>query len=112
MKGESSKAEEIPFGLKKMPLGWPEMAAGFLGFADFAIENPDIVKAFEEETGVMLASIVNCSPIERMIDDATGRKDEMLRSFLDWLVVNHWGEAQGTGEEGDKQSPQEGQDSR
>lgn len=52
--------------------------------------NP-IVKQFNEDTGCTFT--MGGSPIERMIDKATGADTEYCRQFVEWFNANVWGES-------------------
>lgn len=65
--------------------------AGFHDFAVYTIGQPQIIQQFKEATGNDLTALVKASPLESMIDTATGRDTEMLSEFLEWLKVHYWG---------------------
>ena len=84
----------MPLGMKHIPLGWPMMAGAFIGFAQYAITVDAFLVQFQEDTGIDVRSIIPRNELERMIDHATGNNGAgIFSTFLDWLVVNHWGEA-------------------
>lgn len=88
----------MPFGMTKVPVGWPMMGQAFIDFALFAIKQEEIVRQFEGHSGIAISRILPHSPIEKMIDDSLGRNteaeiQEAFSKFLDWLVVIMWGEA-------------------
>ena len=55
----------------------------------FAINQPEIVAQFREESGNNYS--VGRTPIERMIDDATGRTQQFIVEFVKWANINVWG---------------------
>lgn len=81
----------MPLGMSKVPMGWPVMAQAFIDFAMWAIGQPGFLKAFEESTGIKYRPPRD--GLEKMIDDVTGANKHIVSQFLDWLTVNHWGEA-------------------
>ena len=88
-------SEKPPLGMTKMPYGWPVMKDAFLGCAQWAIGSKDIWLRYKEDTGKDLADLANLiprSPIEAMIDKATGHTDNEIVAFLDWVAVELWGE--------------------
>lgn len=86
------KCDEVslPLGMTKVPLGWPFMAQGFIDFAIWAVGQAPFVDSFRAETG--MAWTPGKNPLDIMIDEATGVDKAFFSAFLDWLVVNHWGE--------------------
>jgi len=82
----------LPPGMSKTPYGWPTSAPAFYDFSLFAIEDAECRCAFFKETGKSLDEIANATQLERLIDEATGHTNTVISAFLDWLVVNHWGE--------------------
>lgn len=71
--------------------------ASFAGFFAFSIrEDQPFTKQFLDATGLKLP-VPRQTMIEKIIDDACGRKiedeyREVLGKYVDWLIVNHWGE--------------------
>ena len=82
---------ELPKGMKQVPYGFPFMMPAFLGCAGFAIGKDEIRSQFEKDTGFKFESLSRRSPIEKMVDKATGRESEMFLAFLDWVALNMWG---------------------
>lgn len=62
----------------------------FNDFARYAIAQPIMIGQFKDATGHDLGLLANSSPIERMIDAATGYKDAMMSEFLQWLRLSYW----------------------
>lgn len=67
--------------------GDPLMEAMFGSCVRWAWENPETRRAFEQETGMRSAG----SPIEAMVDDATGYDEEVAEAFVHWVIGNVWG---------------------
>ena len=82
--------EDLPCGMTKMPFG--SRGYDFFSFAVYAIGKDEIVEQYKMETGVDLRKLVPKTVLDKMIDGATGYSNETMSKFLDWLVVNHWGE--------------------
>jgi hypothetical protein len=78
--------------MTKTPYGWPMMADGFLGLVHILLAEKNVIQVFESETGVQLSKLANRSPIQEQIDQSTGFEEETVGAFLDWVVINHWGE--------------------
>lgn len=74
--------------MTKTPYGWPLMADAFKGCVSFALNQPEIVQRFIDETGFKPAR----TPLEKMIDEAAGRPAAVFAQFCDWVAVNIWGE--------------------
>jgi hypothetical protein len=68
----------------------PLMAAPWLSAFGVAILNKDIMAAFKAETG--LSWNPPKSPIEQMVDEATGYQEEVIVAFAAWFNANVWGD--------------------
>ncbi len=62
-------------------------------FASFVVSTfeGDIYEQYQKETG-KVAMLNAKTPIEAMIDKAAGVNAKMMGDYIDWLVVNYWGE--------------------
>lgn len=58
------------------------MEAAFAGFVQFASRN--LMDQFEAECGALSIAV---SPIDRMVDAATGREASEVQRFIDWCVT-------------------------
>lgn len=58
----------------------------------WAIGEPEILKAFREETGNNWQP--GTTPIEMMIDEAIGADRAFIEAFLSWFNENIWGGAE------------------
>ena len=84
----SKQAERKPI---EPPASTPEyMHDAWASCLQWAITTPEIRQAFERDTGHM-AFTVGTSPIERMIDEATGIHYDYLKEFAKWHDENIWG---------------------
>lgn len=81
----------MPLGMTVVPWGWPTMAQAYIDFGLWAIGQQDFLLSFERETG--LKYVPPKTGLDRLIDDASGTPRIIIGKFLDWLTVNHWGEA-------------------
>lgn len=79
-------------GMKEIPFGLPEMMPAWLGLVCWAAKMPDIVRDFEKDTGLNIMSLLGRSPIDRMIDAATGYEGVLVTKWCDWVTVNLWGD--------------------
>lgn len=75
------------------PAGNVVMAAGWLGALRFALGREDILAAFRADTGNQWQP--GQTPIDRMIDEATGAGADFFRAFLPWFNENVWGSEDG-----------------
>jgi len=50
------------------------------------------LRAFQEATGHDLSTL-DGSPIDEAISESSGHNKALVTEFLDWVTVNHWGEA-------------------
>ena len=76
----------------KIPVGWPLMKDAFLDFVSHSKGQKKIRMEFKEATGNDLKSLITKNGLEAMIDEATGYTEDILKQFIDWLIVNYWGE--------------------
>ena len=87
-----SNNNDLPIaGMTKTPYGWPLVAAAYIGCLKWAISNADVKSAFNIETGIDINSLINGSPLDQMIDDASGRTQEKLARFADFVTDRIWG---------------------
>lgn len=78
-------------GMKKIPMGMRYFGgADFLACALNVAGFHEACERFKKETGHDLNSLVKRTPLDRMIDSATGRDRAIFCAFLDWVVVNIW----------------------
>lgn len=69
------------------------MAPAFVSFLHFSLSNKEARDAFKTERGIDVEFLIAKSgPMDRAIDEATGRTRVALIAFADWLAANHWGE--------------------
>jgi hypothetical protein len=61
----------------------------WLGCLSWALTNPQVLEQFEKSTGFKRNHAR--SPIERMIDEATGMQAEYFAAFAKWMNENIWG---------------------
>jgi hypothetical protein len=74
------------------PYGWPLMKDAFFSFVSYAIGEKGFQVEFKKASGHDLNSLIPKNGLEAMIDKATGRTKQILKEFVDWLIVNYWGE--------------------
>ncbi len=78
-------------GMKSRPYGEHYMAPMWAACVKWALSEKDARDRFAEETGFNISSLVNRSPMDRMIDQATGYEAEVLAAFCDWVTTEFWG---------------------
>lgn len=86
-----TKEQDTPLGLniaKAFELN-PVMAGAWISCLQWAITHDEIMKQFTADTGISYSA--PRSGLERMIDDATGIKGEVVVKFVDWFNANIWG---------------------
>lgn len=88
-------------GMTVTPMGLPLMGPAWASLLQWAIREPAIRARFKKETGHDLLSLASAHPINRMIDQATGRERAMILAFADWVSVNYWGVEKRTSAEQD-----------
>jgi hypothetical protein len=73
--------------------GDPVMEMMFGACVQWAYSEPEIRARFEADTGHSFPNPK--TPLEHMIDKATGRNEVVYTAFIEWVIKNLWGE-QGT----------------
>lgn len=58
-------------------------------FLVFAIQEPGVIKQYEQATGKKFN--LARTPLDVMIDKATGYEDSMVADFVRWVTINHYG---------------------
>lgn len=76
--------------IKPFGSGDPLMESAFRDFVFFAWDQPEIRAEFEKETSMSLPP-PNQSPIDSMIDEATGARGAVMVAFIEWIIREHWG---------------------
>lgn len=88
-------------GMKTRPYGLPLMLAAWKGCIAWAAQEPEVLTRFISESGIQFKPPAPRSPIDRMIDSATGRDGSagaipenahVFAAFADWVTINWWGE--------------------
>lgn len=64
------------------------IAAAWRDGLAWAIEEPEILEAFRDATGIDL--VTARPPIENLVDEATGKRREDLARFVDWFTETVW----------------------
>lgn len=85
-------------GVTKTPvLATIDGGAAFAGFLSFSMNKdaPDFIDEFRKESGLQI--ILQRTGLDKMVDDACGldmaaENKKTLAAYIDWLIVNHWGE--------------------
>lgn len=71
------------------------MEGAWASFVQWAWSEPKMQEAYEADTREKLMVRVGSSPLDRMIDAATGYDkncDAQMVRFVDWVTIHHWGE--------------------
>jgi hypothetical protein len=68
----------------------PVMAMGWMGALHWAIGQTECLETFRADTGI--AWTPGRTPIDRMIDDATGADHAFIEAFIPWFHANVWGQ--------------------
>ncbi len=64
---------------------WPM----YFSCLQWAIGEPEVMAAFKADTGLSY-SAPRCG-LDRMIDEATGLQENIVKSFVEWFNKNVWG---------------------
>jgi hypothetical protein len=78
-------------GDSKLKTSWDDhyMFPAYVGFLSFALGNGDILAQYRAETGDNWTPAK--TPIEQMVDEATGAELRFLQSFSDFCERAHFG---------------------
>ena len=81
-------------GMKTIPLYADNdlLMGAYIACVRHSIMDNKMREYFKDETGINLDSLINCSPLDQMIDEQTGRTNEYFIAFCDWVTKNVWGE--------------------
>lgn len=63
----------------------PDRSPAFLACVAQCANTPELVAEFDRLSGTHLATLSQRSPLEAMIDEATGRDAEALEAFLSFV---------------------------
>lgn len=77
--------------MKQTPYGHPMMDAAFLAFCVWLIGKPETKTQFKNDTGYDLETLMGLTPLDKLINDATGKTADVIGAYFDWVAVNHWG---------------------
>ena len=66
------------------------MAGAWAAFIQWAAGEPEMRAAFTADTGEVFLSPPT-SPIEDMIDKATGAREANREAFVEWVTREYWG---------------------
>ena len=69
----------------------PLNIATWTGFLNFTIGEERLHREFEEATGTKIPAAPK-SPIEAMIDKATGYQESWIMPFIVWVTETYWGD--------------------
>lgn len=76
-----------------MPITHPwqghPMEPAFLGCVRWALGEPSVVERFREATGNVWTP--GNTPIDRLVDNATGADREFMQSFVAWVAADIFG---------------------
>jgi hypothetical protein len=82
-KAEFNKLAEIPAERLPIPLAYADPA--FNACIAEATSSPELLANFDRLYGCRLSSIGKQSPINRMIDQATGFQNDQLKKFVEFV---------------------------
>ena len=73
-----------------MPTDTPAyMRDAWLSCLDWALGHPEAIAAFRQDTGILWSP--GTTPLDRLIDEATGADWGFVEAFVRWANVNIWG---------------------
>lgn len=72
-------------GLSDADFGYP----AWRGYVEWAFKQPEAQEAFTAETGLLWPAAAT-SPLDQMIDEATGATDKTVEAFVLW-ASRQWG---------------------
>lgn len=68
----------------------PVNISAWIGFLNWAIGVEELRQQFTEETGILIPTAPR-TPLEAMIDEATGYQDDWMRKYVVWVSEAYWG---------------------
>ncbi len=83
-------------GMTTVPLGIGDNYGSWFACVTHAIGEPSIRAQFKLDTGWDVDSVLMRTPIEKMVDKATGYEMMLMLKFFDWVTINIWGVEDGT----------------
>jgi hypothetical protein len=76
--------------LSLLPKDTPDyMTDAWLGFVLFAAGEVQVCEQFKKDTGLVFKAAT--SPLDQMIDKATGHDEHLIREFVLWINKTLWG---------------------
>lgn len=79
-------------GMKTIPYGIPLMLSEWMSLVLWLAGQKQYTDTFKKETGLDITALTRVSPIEVMIDTATGHQKTVIIAWADWVTENEWGE--------------------
>ena len=73
-------------------MGLPLMTDAWIGCVLWASGQKEFRKSFQEKTGFELECLLDRSPIDQLIDKATGHERAAIAGFFDFVTKEIWGE--------------------
>jgi hypothetical protein len=70
-------------------------AAGYIACLQWAISDDDVMRVFCADSGLRFTTFTDFrsrSPLDKMIDEATGMYAEYVKKFVPWFNEHIWGE--------------------
>jgi hypothetical protein len=74
---------EVISGAVRLPMPHAYIDPAFMRCLHEAIATPELMRSFDRLYGATLTS--RSSPIERMVDKATGKSDDDMRAFIEFV---------------------------
>lgn len=69
----------------RMPLPLAYIDPAFMKCMDEACRTPEMIEAFDRLTGYKIGSLAQRAPIERLVDDVTGFRNDQMRQFVEFV---------------------------
>lgn len=101
MKSRKKTVNAVPeptpeFSIRALvPSDTPEyMLSAWASCMTWALGHEEIMAAFRADTGNQWQP--GRSPLDKMIDNATGAKEKFITDFVNWANINVWGKIDGS----------------
>lgn len=75
---KTTPAQRLP-----LPLAYADPA--FMKCIEEASSTPELIQAFDNLTGCKIGALAQRTPIERMVDEVTGFRDDQMRQFVEFV---------------------------
>jgi len=88
---QNENQELPPLGMSVTPMDWPMASDAFLSLVSYLFAEPKALNKFKEETGHDISELASRTGIETLIDQESGRENELIVKWLDFVAIHYYG---------------------